>query len=275
MKKIKNATIIAIILAVVLIFCGCSAIVETFENKELRNHTDVMLNAILMNDSQAAYSLVSDICSQSDFQPTFDKMCNLLKDIESYDLKLVSINQKSNLINGESIKTIDSVYEMETDKGKFVVSVQSSSQTEKLSAFYITPYEKTNMYYTGVIQNMKDASFLQWIMLLSNLVVIALIVIAFVDCCRHKIKLKPLWLILIIIGALSLSLTVSAKGINFNFNLIWFTAYTALMRYGSGDVTIRFVIPLGVVLYFILRHKLIKKPVPNEPVQSEEIQTAE
>lgn len=263
MKKIKRTAVIVLLAVLVLLLSGCTALVQGFENEELRDHTDVMLNAVLMNDSDAAYTLVSDICSKTEFEPVFDEMYNLLKGVEGYELKLISIYKKSNFDNGKSVTVTDSVYEMQTQGKKYVVSVQKRSDVEKLSSFYITPYEKTNLYYTGVIQNMKGASFLQWGFLLSNLVIIALMVFALVDCCRHKIKLKPLWIIIILLGALSLGATITATSFHFNFNLVWFAAYNAFVRYGGGQVTVRLVIPWGIALYFVLRHWLIKKDKPS------------
>ena len=63
-----------------------------------------------------------------------------------------------------------------------------------------------------------------------------------------------------------------------NFGIIWFTAYSALVRYGGGQVLLRFVIPWGAPLYFILRHWLIKKPEVTPVTETEEtenIQTEE
>ncbi len=268
MKKFRKSFVVMIVLVLILLLSGCKAFVGAFENEELRGHTDVMLNAILMNDADAGYSLVKDVCNRSDFDPAFKEMCKMLDGVKSYELKLLSIYQKSSYVNGESLKTIDSVYEMNTDGARYVVSVQMSSKAEKLYFFNLAPYEQTNLYYTGVITNMKGASILQWGFLLSNLLVIALTVFALIDCCRHKIKLKPLWIVIILLGAFSIGATISATSFHINFGLIWFTAYSAFVRYGGGQVLLRFVIPWGAPLYFILRHWLIKKPEPEAVVRN-------
>lgn len=267
MKSFKKSFIAVIVMILILLLSGCKAFVGAFENEELRNHTDTMLNAILMNDADAGYSLVQDVCKRTDFDPAFNEMCEMLDGVKSYELELLSIYQNSSYENGESLKTIDSVYVMNTNSSRYVVTVQMSSKAEKLCLFNLAPYEKTNLYYTGVITNMKGASILQWAFLLSNLLVIALTVFALIDCCRKKIKFKPLWIIIIILGAFSIGATISATSFNINFGLFWFTAYSAFVRYGGGQVLLRFVIPWGAPLYFILRHWLIKKPV--EVIESE------
>ena len=278
MKKFKKSFIVTILLVLVLLLSGCKALLGAFENEKLRNHTDVMLNAILMNDADAGYSLVEDVCERSDFDPAFIKMCEMLNGVNEYNLNMLSIYQKAGIDNGESYKYVDSVYEMTANNKRYIISVQLDGNTEKLRLFNITPYEKTNYYYTGVITNMKDASVIQWGFLLSNLLVVALVVFALIDCCRHKIKLKPLWIVIILLGAFSIGATISSTSFHVNFSVIWFTAYSAFVRYGGGQVLLRFVIPWGAPLYFILRHWLIKKPEPapiTETDNFENIQTEE
>ncbi len=278
MKKFKKSFIVTIILVLVLLLSGCKALVGTFENEKLRDHTDVMLNAILMKDADAGYSLVKEVCERSDFDPSFDKMCEMLDGVKEYNLNMLSIYQKAGIQNGESYKFVDSVYEMTANDKRYIISVQLDGNTEKLRLFNIIPYEKTNYYYTGVITNMKGASVIQWGFLLSNLLVVALVIFALIDCCRHKIKLKPLWIVIILLGAFSIGTTISATSFHVNFGIIWFTAYSALVRYGGGQVLLRFVIPWGAPLYFILRHWLIKKPEVTPVTETEEtenIQTEE
>ena len=269
MRKMKKILAVTALLVFVLLLSGCTKLIGAFENEKLRGYTDAMLNAILMNDGDSAYTLVEDMCAKSEFEPIFSDMQELLSGTQSYELKLVSINQRSSYENGESLKTVDSVYVMTTnDSKRYVISVQLSSNVKKLSTFYITPYEKTNLYYTGVITKMKDASILQWGFLLSNLLVIALMVVALIDCCRHKIKLKPLWIAIIVLGMFSIGATISASSFNLNFNLFWLAGYSAFVRYGGGQVLLRFVIPWGAPLYLILRHWLIKKPEPEVVVEA-------
>ena len=61
--------------AVILVLCtlcsGCAAAMEKFENEEIRQTTETMLDALIANDFQAAYSLVKELCTEADFQPAF------------------------------------------------------------------------------------------------------------------------------------------------------------------------------------------------------------
>lgn len=272
MKKTRNVIIAVLALIMVFALSGCSSLIQKLENQELRAHTETMINAILEDDGDAAYPLVSDFCTRNQFNSVFKEMRELLSDVDSYELELISFNQTKNYGDGESIVCIDSAYEMVTNGEKYVISVQMRSDIENLSSFYITPYEKTSLYYTGDLSSMKDASPLQWGFLLSNLIVIGIIVLAMVDCCRHKISVKPLWIVLILFGVFSVGITAAVSSFRFNFNLIWLSAYNAFIRHGDGQTVLRVGIPYGAIIYLALRWLLIKKPaaVPEQTEQNEQ-----
>ena len=107
MKHIKKIAAFIMVLVIVLIFSSCT-LPQSFENDDLRTYTDQMLNSIITNDKDSAYSLVSDICTESQFNSTFEDMRNLIDGVETYELKLVSIYHNTSYSNGESISTIDS-----------------------------------------------------------------------------------------------------------------------------------------------------------------------
>ena len=270
MKKIKKILLAFCLIITMLLLSGCSEILQNLDNKELRNDTDVMLNAILMNDAEGAYPLVSDLCTKAEFAPIFNQMHELLDGVKEYELKVLSVNQSAKYDKGESLTTVDVVYEMTTNAQKFVVSVQSSSKVNGFSSFYITPYEKTSLHYVGTLDNMKGADATQWVLLASNIAVIGLMIWALIDCCRNKIKRKALWIILILLGAVSVGVTVAATSFNLNFNLVWFASYNALIRYGSGQTIFRLVVPVGAILYFVLKRKITDKS-DNENTEVSEI----
>ena len=266
MKRIRIIAF-CIVMAVMLFACsGCSALVAKFEDEKTRGYTELVLDAVVDEELDTAYTIFEDFCTKDDFAPTFYEMADMLKDVESYELKLLSVNKNTNYSNGSAVTEIHSVYEMSSDDARYIVDVKTNSLVEKLSSFYVTPFEDTDYYYTGTVAKMKDANAFQWIMLLSNILIIGFTVFALIDCIRRKVKLKALWIIVIIIGFFSVGVTLSRGGINFNVNLGWLTAYTALIRYGGGTVVARIMIPVGAAAYFILRRLIIKKPAPEAPV---------
>lgn len=261
MKRGKRIVFCALLLVFVFAFGGCSRLANAFDNDEVHGYTEAMLDAILANDVNAGYALVDDIASKEAFESSFFSMREMLKDVKAYELSVLSIYFNSGIQNGERKKTVNAVYQMDTDAGAFVIQVKTDSTYEELSAFYITPFEKTDYYSVGTLSNMKGATLLQWAFLLSNLLSVAFCIFALADCLRHKMKYKPLLVALIVLGFVSFTLSVATSTLNFNFNFSLFR-YSALIRYGGGTVALRMMLPVGALLYFLLRKKMMVKDSP-------------
>ena len=144
-----------------------------------------------------------------------------------------------------------------------------------LNSFYLTPYEKTDYYFTGTLNNLKDATGAQWGFLLLNVIAIGFTVFALVDCSRQKIKKKALWILLLLLGFISLGATISSTSFRLNFNVGWITAYSALIRYGSGTVMLRLMLPVGTIIYFAMRRSLLKESTPAIVTSEKEPETME
>ena len=87
MQKNFVKSVCIIILTLIILCSGCTAVLQELENAEIRQSTEGMLNALIANDFQAAYSLVNKICTEEDFKPTFTQMQDLLGNADTYELK--------------------------------------------------------------------------------------------------------------------------------------------------------------------------------------------
>ena len=277
MRKIRLIAALVLILTLVTLCTGCTPNLDTFESMDSRLQTEAMLDALITDDFQSAYTLVSHICSESEFADAYQQMHQLVDGAGQYGLKLLYIQANTSIVNSEKTKTIHSTYDMMSESGRMIVDIVINENSEILS-FYITPYEKTDYYVTGTLANMHSATALQWIFLVLNIIPLGFTVFALVDCCRQKIKKKALWIIWLILGFVTIGFTVAASSLRLNFNLGWVSGYTSLIRYGSGTTVIRFMLPAGAISYFAARKKLLcntseaTENTPDaEPVQLQDI----
>ena len=261
MRKIKYLAICSVFLILVLVCGGCVSALQNFDNPEIHQSAETMLDALIADDFQTAYSLVSSLCTEDDFKPTFTQMRALLGNTDTYELTLLSIYTNSRISNGEKSTSVSAVYEMTTTSDRIIVSIQTDSRIG-LCSFYVTPYNQTDYYSTGGLQNMKGSTGVQWLLLLSNIITLGFTVFALVDCCRHKINRKLLWILLLIFGFVTIGITLSSTSFRLNWNVGWITAYSAWIRYGSGTATIRLMLPVGAICYFIKRRSLLTQPSP-------------
>ena len=107
------------------------------------------------------------------------------------------------------------------------------------------------------------------------MIAIGFTVFALVDCSRQKIKKKALWILLLLLGFISLGATISSTSFRLNFNVGWITAYSALIRYGSGTVMLRLMLPVGTIIYFAMRRSLLKESTPAIVTSEKEPETME
>lgn len=257
MKRFRIMAACLLLLVLALTAAGCAVNVENFENETVRQQSEAMLDALVADDSKAAYLLVHNLCSESEFMPLFAQLREMLGDIDSYELKLLSVYVNNTLINGEAGRMIRSSYEVSSGSNRFIMDVALDEQIG-IVEFYLTPFEKTDYYVTGILGNMEGASFLQWFFLLTNLAVLAVSAVALVDCARKTIRKKVLWILFLIFGFFTLGLTVSPSVFRINFNLGSFFAYSALIRYGSGKIVIRCMLPLGAICYYSKKRSLLR-----------------
>ena len=274
MRKTLVKSVSVIILMVLILCSGCTAVLQELENAEVRQSTEKMLDALIADDFQTAYMLVNNICTEEDFKPTFTQMQQLLGNVDTYELKLLSIYTNSSVTNGQRLSSVSSVYEMTTKSSRVIVSIRMDDQVG-LSSFYLTPYEKTDYYFTGTLNSIKDSTGAQWGFLLLNVIAIGFALFALVDCTRQKIKKKALWILLLLLGFVSLGATISPTSFRLNFNIGWITAYSALIRYGSGTVTLRLMLPVGTIIYFAMRRSLLKESTPTIVTSKKEQDTIE
>lgn len=274
----------AILMAVLLLVCctGCAAAVETFEDPQLRTYTEDMLDAIVGAEEASAYALVEDVVSAEDFSTVFAQMQALLAQVSDYDLELISVYHNTNVSNEETLKTITAAYRMTTDSGTYVVDVQTSSACQKLYSFVITPFEYTDRYSTGTLENMEGADVVQWLLLASNLISLGVAVLAVVDCCRRKPKAKAAWISICLFGFLSVGMTVGASLLRFNFYINWLFGYSAYICYGGGTRVIRLLLPVGAVVYLLVGRRQAEARVdgsemmaPPQPVELEQATDAQ
>jgi len=262
MKK-KFLALWAVVSVLIFLCSGCTAI-SRFEDEELRQYTETILDAVLADDPEAAYEPFKGLCSEDDFAGIFYQFQSMLGYADTYRLKLLSLDTKVAYDSNETVKGKDAIYKLNVGKKAFIVSVGSDSQ-RGLRGFTLSPYESTDYYSTGTLTNLYGVSLKQVLLLLSNLISLAPAAFACVDCIRGNAKGKVLWLLLILLGFFSLGNTVSASGLQYDFKYAWLAGYSALIHYGSGATTLRILVPVGAILYFIVRFARVKNvPLPAE-----------
>ncbi len=256
--KIKGLLILmaVAVLTVLLASCNTSELIESMDSTDIRSDAEDVIDAILENDSDRMYSEFSSAVSKSQLISVFPEMVKMLEGVEAYELEAVGYHR--NIVNGQT--TIQAVYKMTTDKGEFTVSCEQDADHGGFTFFQIIPIEKSQLYYTGTLGHMDGADFSQWAVLILSVVLFAFVIATFVDCCRKDIQNKVLWGIIVLVGSVAFTVSLIANNLDLNVNLGFILSGSSFIKYGNGDFELKLCVPVGAVIYWIIRSRIMIKP---------------
>lgn len=238
-------TLFAVVTVLVSVFLsGCSAATEL----DARYLTDEFMTDVLEGDRDTARSFYGDIDDES-----FNEFCD--KIVHSFgDAKDFTLNQTAwsyNTVNGTRYYSY--TFELITDTDKsFVVKVSFFAENDKFAALDVIPKAALSS---------KEILPFRLVAFLVSCGAIAFCVWMIVDCARRKMARKWLW-ILIILSGFSLAVTFGYE-FGINFGLVFAFPFSSASA-DSLTTTIKGALPLGAIIYYILRKKITVPPVIRE-----------
>ena len=265
MKKLRAISCVLLVLAL-LMLAGCGAqdewaatqkaagmLSNITEDPQLRADTEKLLDAMIADDYAAAWDAVYEEIDAVEFRRMYVELQPHLAQIEQYELVASHINKT--VSNG--VSTVSVRYIMTAGELRLLVDVARVEGYEGLTAFYVNEYQPVET--TGTLGSMQGADAAQWGFLVFGMLEIVFTILVFVDCCRHKMKKKWLWLLLIALGYVILSVVAVPEQFRINFNVGGFLSYTSLIYYSTGGATCQIVIPAGAIAYLCVRKSLFAK----------------
>lgn len=273
MKKLLS---VLVLVAMVLSLAACSGgdewesmlraaekMGDAVEDAQVRAYTEQMLQCILADDFDGAYALVQDTVEKDAFVQAYADICAVLSGVQTYTL--TASYKSANVNNGVSSVAIR--YMLDGGQKRIMVESACTENTEGLAGFYV--YEYIPVTQTGTLNTMKGANAGQWILLIVGVLEMAFVLWMFVDCCCHKMKRKWLWLLLILLGAAAVTWSMQNGVFRMNFNVgLFFNLYTALIVHSDGGFALRIMVPVGAVVYAVMRKNLFRQYEMSKRAQS-------
>lgn len=278
-KQIVVVLLLTLVLALTLAGCNrtedwqtmldsAEKLGELAEDESLRQSTQQMMGCLIADDFDGAYALISSAVTKEQFQPLYDGLRPILQEVEGYEL--IASYKATKVTDGTSYVAVR--YLFVAQDLKLVVEATRQEGVDGLIGFRVNEYQEVTV--TGTVGSMKGADAAQWILLVIAIAEVGFTVWMFVDCCRRKIHRKWLWLLLVALGSGALSINLGS-GFQIHMNVGFFLdLYTALLRYNTGEITLRLMVPVGAVLYLCFRKKLVTQ-VQKLPAQEETAQNNE
>jgi hypothetical protein len=263
-KKAVKLLLLLTIFAMTLSLVSCS-LLETERGNEIKVQCEDMVDAILANDRDAAYDLLVDVTDKAQFEAVFPSLCAYVSGVETY--KLVQKGWYARVNNG--VSSYEATFEMKTNKETYYVTGVEMEGHDGLYQFSITLASESEFVFTGTLTTLEGANLAQWGMIGFSVACLVFVLIMLIDCCKRKIKYKPLWIILILLGAVVFTVKTSHQQLDFNFSIaLLLFSYSHLQIFATGASIFRLVLPIGAILYLIFRKKLtLAKTVKVESME--------
>ena len=260
----KRWIAVLMVLAMVMALAGCTE-ASREEYADVVVKTEQFLAAMMDGDMDGACAAVDSSISRAEVENLCVQLAQMLDGVEDYTLKPVGYHFQNT--NGQIVRQVQC--QMTAGDRSFVVTALKADGQEGLQGFYVAPVEQTNQTYTGTPGTMKGADALQWIVLILGVAALAVEIWMIVDCARRPLRRKVWWLLAILLGSLLLTMEMGGSSAGIRFNVGLHLRLSALIRYGDGSVQWSQLIPVGTLVYFIMRKKLALRPKEAPPAEPE------
>ena len=257
MKHRNHLTRIVLVIICLLTTFLLTSCLEEMENGNNTELGEKFLNSVIDNDYDAAYDLMKNVVSDSDFKDFWVQIEPFAEGATTYEIE--QIGWRTNLNNG--ITTRVSAYQVYFDNDRsFFLQVVTRNDIDGIANIKFSDVTDFLDYSDTVLPVVKVVFFV--ISLLS----VAFVVWMFVDCLRRKTKHKVLWAILILVG-ITFSITTGEES-SFRF------AIGVMLKTNTidADPSIRsfitqFFVPVGAIVYLCLRKKLLCEPKSDDNIE--------
>lgn len=243
----RTLAIILTLISVVALLTSCGT---KEENAQIKAYSSVFVDALIANEPDTAYELVKDAISREEFTPIFDNMRRYIDSGITYELTQTGWKTSK---SGDTI-TVTATFEMKTPEHTYKVVASTTDGKEGLSGFQILILDPDK---TGTITTMKGATPIQWVVLIIAILEIGFVLWMLIDCILHKVQRKAVWIIFILLGMLAISVTWSEAGMNTTMTLGLIINMTMLAKYETGATVLRLLVPVGAIIYAVMRNNLI------------------
>lgn len=266
------------VLAVLLILCslcltGCTALLENrlqrVADQTAKAGTDVLaaqfVDGLIANDAEAALSAMSSDVTMEQLLTTFPQFRALLPETEAYTLVPTYFSTDTE----NHITTIEVVFTLTMDDQALVLTTRQMTGHDRLTYVDIHPPETGTVFFTAdEMSDGLDAADI--VIFLLRLACAAIMLWAIMDCYRHKVKRRWLWVLLILLG--DVTLTILGGDGRLSLQLLFTPASPAFsfVRTAQGGFTLQLGCPIGPLVYLLCRRKLITPPAnPTEAMPFE------
>ena len=255
MKKARIVNLIPSIL-ICFILTGCGSLLE---DEQMDRQVERLIAALNEDDGDKIFqSLYPGVVTREQFDESYEGIRKIWEKSDSHTKKLNSINTQKNYNNSGNSIVCETQYFVYTEDKSYTINLTylSDDNGEGVYGFYLKPGAEP-MLVSGDFTTARENSVLQWGVLILGILSYFFIIFTVVDILRKRPRLFGLWLI----AALTF-FSFYIKNMPGNFfigaGINWFVM-SGLKGYNNDGWILFLAIPVGAVVYWCLRRKLLAR----------------
>ncbi|MCC8026063.1 MAG: hypothetical protein LIP16_12310 [Clostridium sp.] len=221
----------------------------------------ILKNAEKGDDPAIASLYLSQGASREDIKSDIRELLEVWNRPQPYTYKKTGYQMNSTTVNGVKVKVYTSAYTITTESGETLTATmrrEERADDSGITDFMIAPRE--SLKPVGKLGTIGRWTPIQWLLFAFSLAMIGGTAATAFDCYRRKPGYRWGWIALILLAYASAGFSLLREGgrmtlrFHFSATLLGLSSY---VWYPNGTIIFRLYLPVGMIIYWILRKRLI------------------
>lgn len=250
---------IVVLLLSVLLCCILSGCADFIKSEEMDKEVVNLIEALNEDDADQIFqSMYPGVVTQEEFDESYEAVRKLWEKSDEYTTKLNSINTRKNFTQSGDIRICQAQYYVYTQAQDYTITFtyRSDDIGDGVYQFNLNVGAEPVLVSGGFMTARKN-SVLQWALLMLSVLSYLFIVVTAVDILRKRPRLFGVWLAASL-TFIAFQIQAAPANLHVGGNVSWFV-FSAFKIYSTGSRRFVFALPVGAIVYWCLRKRLLSQ----------------
>lgn len=252
----KNIVVLFLSILLCCFLAGCA---DLLKSEEMDREVERILEALNEDDADLIFqSMYPGVVTREEFDASYESVRQIWNKSDDYTMKLTSINTNKNYNQSGNSLVRQARYYIYTQDQDYTIMLtyRSDDHGEGVYQFNLNIGAEP-VLVSGGFTTASENSALQWGLLILSVLSYLFIVVTVIDILRKRPRLYGLWIVAALAFA-GFSIQVAPGNFHLGLRLIWLVL-SAFKIYSNGIRSFVFVLPVGAIVYWCMRKKLLVK----------------
>ena len=246
-----------VILFFILCCCVLTGCADLLKNEDMEQRVVFLIEAFNEDDADRIFlEMYPDVVTREEFDESYEAVRELWETSDEYTIKLKSINTKKNFNPSGDFSICQAQYYVYTQAKDYTITFtyRVDDSGEGLYQFHLN-VGTVPVLVSGGITTAGENSALQWALLIFSALSYLLVIVTVADILRKRPRLYGVWLIAALFFA---AFRIQAAPANFHLGgNVALLVLSAFKIYTTGSRNFVFALPVGAIVYWCMRKRLM------------------